>query len=165
MCAPLIQHVNTCQYFVWNTCKCVWAIMDPYKDLTWIRIWILYGSLCGSYMGRVDVFTADPKCEYFIWNMYKCARGSLEEPHGSLSGSDMDPDMDPIWIPMWSLYGSSICKCVHSWSKMLIFHLKYVQMCQVECGGAAWIPIRIRHRSRYGSYMDPYVDLIWVVYM
>ena len=38
--------------------------MDPYKDPTWIRIWILYGSICGSYMGRlyVDVFTADSKC-------------------------------------------------------------------------------------------------------
>ena len=34
-----------------------------------------------------------------------------------------------------------------------------------EYGGASWIPIRIRHRSLYGSYMDPYVDLIWVVYM
>ena len=46
----------------------VGSIMDPYNDLTWIRIWILYGFLCGSYMGRlyVDVFTADPKCEYFI---------------------------------------------------------------------------------------------------
>ena len=42
--------------------------MDPYKDLTWIPIWILYGSLRGSYMGRlyVNLFTADPKCQYFI---------------------------------------------------------------------------------------------------
>ena len=48
---------------------------------------------------------------------------------------------------------------------MSIFHLKYVQMCQGESGGTAWIPIRIRHRSIYGSYMDPYVDRIWVVYM
>ena len=62
------------------------SIMDPYKDLTWIRIWIRYGFLCGSYMGRlyVDVFTADPKCEYFIKNMCKSVRGSMEEPHGSL---------------------------------------------------------------------------------
>ena len=34
-----------------------------------------------------------------------------------------------------------------------------------EYEGAAWIPIRIPHKSLYGSYMDPYVDLIWVVYM
>ena len=50
--------------------------MDPYQDPTWIPIWILYGSLCGSYMGRlyVNVLTADPKCQYFIGNMSKCVR-------------------------------------------------------------------------------------------
>ena len=86
-------------------------------------------------------------------------------PPGSLQGSYMDPYMDPIWISMWILYGSSICWCVHTWSKMYIFHWKYVQIYQGEYGGASWIPIRIRHRSLYGSYMDPYVDLIWVVYL
>ena len=113
MCSQLIQNVNTSL----EICANVFGyLMDPYKDLPWIRIWILYGSLCGSYMGRlyVNVFTADPKCKYFIGNMCKCVRGSLEEPHGSLSGSDMDPYMNPIWIPMWILYGSSICKCVDS---------------------------------------------------
>ena len=43
----------------------VWrSLMDPYKDPTEIPVRILYGSLCGSYMGRlcVNVFTADPKC-------------------------------------------------------------------------------------------------------
>ena len=90
--------------------------MDPYQDPTWIPIWILSRSLCGSYMGRlyVNVFTADLKCKYFISNMVKCVRGSLAEPHGSLSGSDMDPYMDLRWTPMWILHGSSICKCVHS---------------------------------------------------
>ena len=80
--------------------------MDPYKDPPWIRIWILYGSLCGSYMGRlyVNVFTADPQCEYFIRNMCKCVRGSLEELHGSLSGSDMDPYMDPYVDLIWVVY-------------------------------------------------------------
>ena len=60
--------------------------MDPYKDPTWIRILIVYESLCGSYMGRlyVDVFTTDPTCEYFFGNMYKSVRGSMEEPHGFL---------------------------------------------------------------------------------
>ena len=48
---------------------------------------------------------------------------------------------------------------------MSILHWKYGQMCQGEFGGAAWIHIRILHGSLYGSYMDPYVDLIWVVYM
>ena len=43
--------------------------------------------------------------------------------------------------------------------------MKYVQICQGEYGGASWIYIRTRHGSLYGSYMDPYVDLIWVVYM
>ena len=40
------------------------SLMNPYKDPAWIRIWILYGCPCGSYMGRlyVDVFTADPTC-------------------------------------------------------------------------------------------------------
>ena len=33
------------------------------------------------------------------------------------------------------------------------------------CLGPPWIPIRILHGSVFGSYMDPYVDLIWVVYM
>ena len=83
MCSPLIQNVN----ISFEICANVFgSLMDPYKDPTWIRIWILYGSLCGSYMGRlsVDVFTADPKCEYFIGNMFKSVRGSMEEPHGSL---------------------------------------------------------------------------------
>ena len=138
MCSPPIQNVKKCQTSFEICANVFGSIMDPYKDLTWIRIWILYGSLCGSYMGRlyVDVFTTDPKCEYFSWNMCKCVRGSLKEPHGSLSGSDMDPYMDLMWIPMWLLYGSSICKCVHSWSKMLIFHLKYVQMCQGTRGSS-----------------------------
>ena len=65
------------------------SLMDPYKDPTWIRIWILYRFLCGSYMGRlyVDVFTADPKCEYFIRNMCKSGRGVWR--------SLMDPYRDP----------------------------------------------------------------------
>ena len=33
------------------------------------------------------------------------------------------------------------------------------------CVGPSWILIRILHGSVYGSYMDLYVDLIWVVYM
>ena len=156
--------------------------MAPYQDPTWIKCvhsWskmsifhLKYVQMCPGYKLFqnvnifiwnicVNVFTVDPKCKYLIWNMCKC----VWVPHGSLYGSYMDPYMDRIWIPMWILYGSSICKCVHSWSKMLIFHLKYVQMCQEEYGGAAWIPLRIRHRSLYGSYMDPYVDLILVVYM
>ena len=97
MCSQLIQNVN----ISFEICANVFgSLMDPHKNLTWIRIWTLYGSLCGSYMGRlyVDVFTAAPKCEYFIGNMSKCVRGSLEEPHGSLSGSDMDPYMDLIWV-------------------------------------------------------------------
>ena len=123
-------------------CKCVPA------GRPWIPIRIIHGSY---------VFTADPKCQYFIWNMCKCVRGSLEEPHGSLSGSDMDPYMDPIWIPMWILYGSSICKCVHSWSKMLIFHLKYVQMCQEDSerirgsSGQRSGKVRGMFRGRFGE--------------
>ena len=31
--------------------------------------------------------------------------------------------------------------------------------------GPSWILIRILHGSVYKSYMDLYVDLIWVVYM
>ena len=49
-------------------------------------------------------------------------------------GPDIDPYMDPIWIPMWNLYTSSICKCVHSCSKMLLFHWTYVQLCQGDSG-------------------------------
>ena len=33
------------------------------------------------------------------------------------------------------------------------------------CLGPSWIRIRILHGSLYKSYMDLYVDLIWVVYM
>ena len=65
MCSQLIHNVN----ISFEICANVFgSLMDPYKDPTWIRIWILYGSLCGSYMGRlyVNVFTADPKCQYFI---------------------------------------------------------------------------------------------------
>ena len=108
MCPPLIRHVNISLEICPNVFG---SLMGPYKDPIWIRIWILYGFLCGSYMGclYVAVFTTDPKCEYFIANMRKCVRGSLL--------------------------------------------------------GASWIPIRIPHRSLYGSHMDPYVDLIWVVYL
>ena len=83
MCSQLIQNVNISLEICANV---VGSLMDPYKDLTSIRIWILYGSLCGSYMGRlyVNVFTADPKCEYFIGIMCKWARGCMEEHHGSL---------------------------------------------------------------------------------
>ena len=108
MCSQLIQNIN----ISFEICTNVFgSLMDPYKDLTWIRIWILYGSLCGSYMGRlyVDVCTTDPKCEYFIVNM---------------------------------------CKSVG-----------------VDYDGASWIHIGIRHKSLYRSYMNPYVDFIWVVYM
>ena len=65
----LIQNVNISFKICANLLGGVWRNrMDPYKDPTWIPIWILYGSLCGSYMGPlyVNVFTADPKCEYFI---------------------------------------------------------------------------------------------------
>ena len=64
MCSQLIQHVNI-SFEIENVFG---SPMDPYKDPPWIRIWILYGSLCGSYIGRlyVNVFTADPKCQYFI---------------------------------------------------------------------------------------------------
>ncbi len=48
--------------------------MDPYVD----PIWILYGSLNGSYM--------DPY------------RDPVRIIDGSLYGSHMDPDIDPIWI-------------------------------------------------------------------
>ena len=96
MWSPLIQNVN----IPFEICANVFgSLMDPYKDLPWICIWIL-------------------------------------------------------WIPMWILYGSSICKCVYTWSKILIYYLQYVQMCQGETGGAAWIPIRI--------HMDPYLDRIWM---
>ena len=33
------------------------------------------------------------------------------------------------------------------------------------CLGPSWILIQILHGSAYGSDMDLYVDLIWVVYM
>ena len=61
MCSQLIQNVNISLEIFANVFG---SLMDPYKDLTWIRMWILYGYVCGSYMGRlcVDVFTADPKC-------------------------------------------------------------------------------------------------------
>ena len=83
MCSQLIQNVNISLEICANVFG---SLMDPYKDHTWIRIWILYGSLCGSYMGRlyVDVFTADPKCKYFIGNMCKSVRGSMEELQESL---------------------------------------------------------------------------------
>jgi hypothetical protein len=55
----------------------------------------------------------------------------------------MDPYKDPTWI-----------LCVHSWSKMLIFHLKYVQMCQGESGGAA-VDLCKDLTWLQGSYMDP----------
>ena len=87
MCSPLIQNVKKRVNISLEICSNVFgSLMDPYKDLIWIRIWILYGCLCGSYMGRpcVGVFAADPKCEYFIGNMCKCARGvwrSLKDPY------------------------------------------------------------------------------------
>ena len=86
MCSQLIQNVKNVNISVEIRVNVFGSIMDPYTNLTWICIWIVYGSLCGSYMGRlyVDVFTADPKCEYFIGNMCKSDRGSMEEPHGSL---------------------------------------------------------------------------------
>ena len=86
MCSPLIQNVKHVNISMEICANVVGSLMDPYKDPTWIRIWIIYGSLCGSYMGRpsVDVFTADPKCEYFIGNMCKSVRGGMEEPHRSL---------------------------------------------------------------------------------
>ena len=85
ICVNVFTTDPTCQKMLIFHKKCAnvfGSIMDPYKDPTWIRIWILYGSLCGSYMGRlyVNVFTADPKCQYFIGNMCKCVR----VPHGSL---------------------------------------------------------------------------------
>ena len=72
----LIQNVNMSLEICANVFG---SLMDPYKDPPWIRIWILYGSLCGSYMGRlyVNVFTSDPKCQYSIGNMSKCVRGTL----------------------------------------------------------------------------------------
>ena len=54
----LIQNVN----ISFEICANVFgSLMDPYNDFTWVRIWIVYGSPCGSYMGRlyVNVFTAD----------------------------------------------------------------------------------------------------------
>ena len=83
MCSQLIQNVNISLEICANVFG---SFMNPYKDPTWIRIWILYGCLCGSYMGRlyVNVFTADPKCQYFIKNMCKFVRGGMEERHGSL---------------------------------------------------------------------------------
>ena len=60
MCSQLIHNVN----ISFEICANVFgSLMDPYKDFTWIRILIVYGSLCGFYMGRlyVNVFTADPK--------------------------------------------------------------------------------------------------------
>ena len=69
MCSQLIQNVNISLEICANVSGGVWrSRMDPYNDLPWIRIWIVYGSLCGSFMGRVyvNVFTADPKCQYFI---------------------------------------------------------------------------------------------------
>ena len=77
MCSQLIQNVNISLEICANVSGGVWrSRMDPYKDPTWIPIWILYGSLCGSYMGRlyVNVFTADPTCQYFIGNMCKCVQ-------------------------------------------------------------------------------------------
>ena len=65
------------------------------------------------------------------------------------------------WLPIRILHGLNLFtadpKCQYFIGNM--------SMCQGEHGGAAWIPIRIRHRSLYGSYMDPYMDLTWVVYM
>ena len=58
----------------------------------------------------------------------------------------------------------NMCKCVTTdptCQNMSVFRWKYVQMCL----GPSWILIRILHGSVYKSYMDPYVDLIWVVYM
>ncbi len=49
-----------------------------------IPLWIIYGSLEGSYI--------DPHMDP-IWILY-----------GSLYGSYMDPYMDPIWIPIWIRY-------------------------------------------------------------
>ena len=68
MGSPLIQNVKNVNISFEICANVFGSLMDPCKDPTWIRIWILYGSLCRSYMGRlyVDVFTADPKCEYFI---------------------------------------------------------------------------------------------------
>ena len=65
MCSQLIQNVNISFEIHANLSGGVWRnLMDFYKDPTWIPIWILYGSLCGSYMGRIyaNVFTAGPKC-------------------------------------------------------------------------------------------------------
>ena len=65
MCSQLIQNVNISFEICANVSGGTWrSRMDPYQDPTWIPIWILSKSLCGSYMGRlyVNVFTADPKC-------------------------------------------------------------------------------------------------------
>ena len=50
---------------------------------------------------------------------------------------------------------------------MQIFHWKYVEICQEEYGGAAWIYMRIRHESLYGilygyrcgSHMGPLMHM------
>ena len=69
-----------------------------------------------------------------------------------------------------------MCKCVHSWSRMSTFHLKYVQifygspmdpdkdptwiLCE-DAAGRPWIPIRILHGS-YVFTADPKLQyFIW----
>ena len=76
--------------------------------------------------------------------------------------------------PKCQYFIRNMCKCVRdiNYSKMLIFHLKYVQMRSgfEICANLLWVP----HGSLYGSYMDlmwgrsgpsmdPYKDLIWML--
>ena len=116
--------------------------MDPYKDPTWIPIWILYRSLCGSYIGRlyVNVFTPDPKCKYFIRNMHTCVHNVNISPEiqqfrtGRKSSQNVKISLE-ICVKVLHLIQNckisyEICTTVDGScldpSKMSIFHLKNV---------------------------------------
>ena len=130
--------------------------MDPYKDPTWIPIWILYGSLCGSYMGRlyVNVFTADPNMSIFNW---KCANVL-----GGVWRSRMDPYTDPTWIPIWILYGSL---CGSYMGRLYVNLFTADPTCQYFIGNMSKGvrgSLEELHGSLSGASMDPYMDLIWI---
>ena len=73
MCSQLIQNVNISLEICLNVSgggmaephgSLQGSHIDPDMDPIRIPIWILYGSICGSYMGPlyVNVLAADAKC-------------------------------------------------------------------------------------------------------
>ena len=144
ICANVFTADPNWQYFKQNMCKCVHS---------WSKLSIVhwkYAQMCSQLIQTVNisfekfanVFTADPNCQYFIWNMCKCVHSwsklwifhlkyvqmcsqliqnvniSLEKCANVFTA---DPNCEYF---IWNM-----CKCVNSWSKLWIFHLKYVQMC------------------------------------